>query len=497
MYYLEMYNRMMKKKLNENRFNNVLTEAVINEMLLEAKSPEQIADILCRKFPYGDPDEVRSLISKIMEIDPTKKYSYTQWLVSLYDDERDLAFQVNDEETFEEIKNLFQFAKQNNDFQLQTFDDLDEAFDGIIEFEGKSNYEVLYEDEKWIVYVPYTYAAERYIVYHLYGGASWCTASSNGEGHFENYTDEYNLYIFANKQTNEIYQYSPKSGEFNDSSNEKVDYPAQLVGGKVYDFFEDRGMYLDQGSFPTEVDLYWDGNYGMLCVNDLYEKYHLCDSLGHELSTKDYYMVTNVNENYENYIVIETSEDRNGNYYVIETTSGRYDCVAYFNDVNGEPFFWGMGSVIGMGDNEFSHVSFGEGKVIYQEENYDGFETVSTRTGYYFILETYYDSMYRIYDPYKGDLSTYTTKDGKEEIVEFWDDPYYDEKTEMFYGNDENGLEIGYNPKTREYTWEGEDEEDELVGVESYNESVEKIKSKFNTILESISKPMGNDKIKD
>lgn len=96
MYYLEMYNRMMKKKLNENRFNNVLTEAVINEMLLEAKSPEQIADILCRKFPHGDPNEIKGLIYKIMSVDCTKKKSYTQWLVSLFDDERDLAFQVYD-----------------------------------------------------------------------------------------------------------------------------------------------------------------------------------------------------------------------------------------------------------------------------------------------------------------------------------------------------------------------------------------------------------------
>lgn len=486
--------------VNKN-LRQIVNEQILNDLILEAKSPEQVLDILCRKFPYGKPNEVRSLISKIMEIDPTKKYSYTQWLVSLYDDERDLAFEVNDKETFENIKNLFQFARENNDFQLQTFNGLEDAFEGMTWFKGKSEYEIFYEDEKWIIYTPFTYAAERYIVHHMYGGATWCTASSSGDYYFKHYT-EYGdkLYIFANKQTKEIYQYSPQSGEFNDANNRQVSYPAELVGGKIYDFFEDQGMNLDRGSFPNDDDLYWDGNYGMKCINDLYSIYLLCDNRGHELSERHWNRVTNIDERFENYIVIETSEDRNENYYVIETTSGRYDCVAYFNDVNGEPFFWGMGSVIGMGDNEFSHVSFAEGKVIYQEDDYDGFETVSTRTGYYFILETCYMSMYRIYDPYKGDLSTYTTKDGKEEIVEFWDDPYYDEKTQMFYGNDENGLEIGYNPKTREYTLEGEDEEDEeeeLVGVENYNESVEKIKSKFNTILESISKPMGNNKIKD
>lgn len=461
---------------------NILQEKVFKFLLIEAKSPEEVLNILSKKYE-GKVNP--SIIKQIMDFDPTKKFSYTQWAINSL-----LTHNPNDSIDFNVLRSLFAYAKENNEFQLQTFDNVDDALEGMNNFKGRTEYEIVYEDNDWIIYVPYSYQAERYIVHHLYGGASWCTASSNGELHFSrynNYGDR--LYILANKKTNDIYQYSPQTGEFHDSDNEQVPYPAQVVGGKVYDWFEDNGMNIDEGSFPGPDDILSDdGNYGLKCVNDLYAKYVLCDANGHELDSNVYWGANGIEE-YEGTVCITAMEGNTRYWYIVKTEN--YDCIATFDDEFDEPWFWGRGSVFGTDGRTFYFVSLTDGNVYDEIDYIEEFER--TKSGYIMLKND--DGIYKLYDPWNQSFCTYYNEKFGECEVEWYDDPYYDEKSGFFSGENSDGYEVSYNPKTREYHVDDDDDDSGIVSnVYAMSES---IKNKFNTLLEKISKNYNIDRLDD
>ena len=69
----------------------------------------------------------------------------------------------------------------------------------------------VYEDDEWIIYIPYTYNASRYLVWHMLGGSEWCTAAqgSGGQYYFDHYTENGNhLYVNVRKKDGEIFQYA-------------------------------------------------------------------------------------------------------------------------------------------------------------------------------------------------------------------------------------------------------------------------------------------------
>lgn len=226
------------------RIKQILRETIYNHLLLEAKSKEQVYDILCKKYegriiPY--------IIQNIMHIDPTKKFAYTQWA---------LQSLINGHNTYDipylKLKELFDFAKENNDFQLQTFNTIDEAWTGYESYKGKSAYNIIYDDDKWIVYQPLTYEAERYIVWTIYDGASWCTANSedasfNGREKFEDYTKgDSRLFIFVRKSDNALFQLSDEHTEFRNKDNDFFPLTEINLSYDIVDFFQNKmGIYLD------------------------------------------------------------------------------------------------------------------------------------------------------------------------------------------------------------------------------------------------------------
>lgn len=82
--------------------------------------------------------------------------------------------------------------------------------------------EKVYEDSKWTIYIPKTYAASC----KLGQGTTWCTASTESDYYYNMYKDEYggDYYIIISKSNpDEKYQFHFESGQFMDANDEEID----------------------------------------------------------------------------------------------------------------------------------------------------------------------------------------------------------------------------------------------------------------------------------
>lgn len=168
-------------------------EEYYNDLLNEAKSPEEIKRILIHKFVTGRgvPEEV---LDDVLAIDPTKKKSYTSWLLNLWQTERPL---IEDSLENGQIRILFHYFKtRNNDGlnlcgipTLREALDMLPAIDTVIEKIGngpENDFDIVYDTPEWKIAVPHSYPASE----KLGKGCKWCTAGAfgNGESWYTKYT---------------------------------------------------------------------------------------------------------------------------------------------------------------------------------------------------------------------------------------------------------------------------------------------------------------------
>lgn len=84
---------------------------------------------------------------------------------------------------------------------------------------------LVYEDEKWEVYIPKTYEASC----KLGSGTEWCTATGKTKKHYDNYTKDGKLYILINKKNKKKFQFHFETESFKDSDDDDI---------SLYDFFK-------------------------------------------------------------------------------------------------------------------------------------------------------------------------------------------------------------------------------------------------------------------
>ena len=84
----------------------------------------------------------------------------------------------------------------------------------------------VYEDSKWVVYVPKTYSASC----KLWQGTKWCTATTETSDYYDNYSSDGKLYIIINRQNpQEKYQFHFETRSFMDGDDEEINL-AQFMG---------------------------------------------------------------------------------------------------------------------------------------------------------------------------------------------------------------------------------------------------------------------------
>ena len=168
-----------------------LTEQIDFERLIEeGKDPVEIL-----KYKYQDvPSDI---IDRIISIDPTKKKSYSQWVLSKWDSESSsiVKYLKNGK-----ISRLFSFLQRQKAVQAQSLPSVAGAVemyvpdypvwhksqeptvyvDNIkkeVSSELANDFDILYSSDEWMVIVPNTYEAEC----QLAEGMHWCTANAFGD----------------------------------------------------------------------------------------------------------------------------------------------------------------------------------------------------------------------------------------------------------------------------------------------------------------------------
>ena len=217
----------MKLKIFENRY------------LLE--------DIAAVKKYYPNIDDATFM--QLIALDPTYRDGsnslgkYGKWILNLYNKG------IIPEDDFDEITSLLnQFTIYRNRIAnkdlnaYKTLDELSSALAEVVDDDSmlsdrqklrfrknvkagrvsiaaEDDYDVVFEDDQYIVYVPNTHEASM----KLGKGTQWCTAHENPDW-YERYTrNGGKLYIIKNKRSGNRWQYSDSTGAFLDETDSKFD----------------------------------------------------------------------------------------------------------------------------------------------------------------------------------------------------------------------------------------------------------------------------------
>lgn len=233
-------------------------EEYYNDLLMEAKSPEEIKRILVNKFVLGRgvPEEI---LDAVIAVDPTKKKTYTSWVLNLWGTERPLI-----ETSLENgnLKRLFDYykARNNEGLNLAGIPTLYQALsmmpevDAVLDKTGdgpENDFDIVYDSPEWKIAVPHSYEAS----VKLGKGCKWCTANwfGNGLDYYNRYTANGKLWInfdYSHGQTghdNKEYKYTRYQfqfewrnyqGEFCDYNDDRIEpYRITTMPEAVKEFY--------------------------------------------------------------------------------------------------------------------------------------------------------------------------------------------------------------------------------------------------------------------
>ena len=418
-------NPYFTKNESRRRIGSLLEQSIIRFILSEGSN---IWDIY-EKYYNGkiSKDDFKAL----NDADPTSKGDnkgkYLPWLIKYY-----LNGEINLNSNISTLLQWYNSHKsmlgsEYKDIMRMTpsdlmhcyYDNKDTAFN---KEDIKNQIAKVYEDDEWIIYIPYTYNASRYLVWHMLGGSEWCTAAqgSGGQYYFDHYTDDDNhLYVNVRKKDGEIFQYAPLTGDYMDRHDEPLTIGESMMSSGAIKWYKDNGISLEANAskFPVGDDIYDGGYWGLKCLNDLYAEYKVCDPDGNIIEGLPQVEFPSIRYESEDCIITSTS-DRNGSCIFALPHSKFYE---YIDDDNRLYFE----STFNDDDSKFMFVNDDEKVFIYNlsenkmefEENcsdisfFDGYMCIYTDYSELYIFgKSDFDFKLKL----KGDYFNFFGKDGIE-----------------------------------------------------------------------------------
>ena len=234
-------------------------------------------------------DVPSEVVDKVLSIDPTKKKSYSQWLLSHWDIERNTIIKNLKNGRIEQ---LFQFFKGNNDVQIKDYgsvgaplqefvpevegDDEEEEENSLhrvltksdapttllhnhgwteeVDSELANDFDIVFNEDDWIIAVPNTYEADCKLGENMY----WCTAGGRtdfdrGRDYYDRYLDDDGgkYYVNFDMRRGESrlgvdypftrYQFHFESKQFMDKEDERVTLDEIDMPESAKDFYESEG----------------------------------------------------------------------------------------------------------------------------------------------------------------------------------------------------------------------------------------------------------------
>lgn len=305
---------------------NFIIESIEYDRLIEeGKDP---VEVLHYKF-QNIPSEI---IDDVIAIDPTKKKSYSQWLLSKWDDEKDTI--INGLKSGR-IAKLFQHYKEHNDIQIKDCPSVEEGLRMFVPEEDtvltKSNkpktyienlgrevdsslandFDIVYDDGDWIIAVPNTYEAECKLGENM----RWCTANhfGNGESYYNNYLSKGGKYYVNFDMTKPEnakgkdypftrYQFHFESNQFMDKDDDPIELDSIGMPDGAKEYYSDEGYDTDQfENQEARMERYDEQRWGC--------SWRINDDLLLNIAYDDDYQFQEPDENTD-YYVYDENDDR-------------------------------------------------------------------------------------------------------------------------------------------------------------------------------------------
>ena len=251
-----------------------LFESIYYDLLLEGKSPEEILGILKYKFK-NVPEQI---IDTVFNIDPTKKKSYTTWVLNHYDQEKHV---IDNAIRNGSLKKLFGYLQSHQDAQLSKYQTLEEALYLVSNIDllqkdsddPKANdFDIVFKSPEWVIAVPNTYEAS----HKLGENTDWCTAGykyNDGRGYYNNYLNRFGGKYFINfdlrsgEHINGIdypfkrYQYHFESNQFMDADDNPVSFDETNMPEDVVNYYEENGYSFNKMNEEERIEEYEAARY--------------------------------------------------------------------------------------------------------------------------------------------------------------------------------------------------------------------------------------------
>ena len=198
----------------------------------------------------------KDIINAIVDLDPTKKKSYSRWAVMMYENESDLLEKSINNGILKKVFDYFQ-ERNNTGLSLSDIKSLKEAInylpdvDPVLTKNGdggpEDDYKIVYDTPEWKIAVPNTYPSSE----KLGRGCRWCTAGAfrNGESFFNDYTRRGPLWINFDMSKGETcpmdgkeypytrYQFCFETDDYRNSDDEEIEsFEAIGLPEEVKDF---------------------------------------------------------------------------------------------------------------------------------------------------------------------------------------------------------------------------------------------------------------------
>ena len=244
-----------------NLYNILLVQVDCERLIAEGKDP---VEVLHYKF-QDVPSEV---IDKVIEIDPTKKKSYAQWLLGKYKDESELIDKCLKNG---KIEKLFDYYKNHNEIQIKDCPSVKYGIENYVQEEDTvldkssepetyiknqnryvdselaNDFDIVFNKDNWLIAVPHTYEAAG----KLGENTRWCTTGCYGDDrYYENYLrqgGEYYVNFDLSRHEKlkdkeypyKRYQFHFESNQFMDSHDDPVDEDTCGIPQSAIDFYQE------------------------------------------------------------------------------------------------------------------------------------------------------------------------------------------------------------------------------------------------------------------